>query len=138
MALAPALVQPRLETLGAALSAACPGIRFAYLFGSAATGRLSPRSDVDIAIYVDQQEDAGRCRLEAARVTASHLGIDEVDLVALNSAPLAVAGRILGTRRIILDLDPFLRHRYESLTARMYQDFRLREHRLLAERFGRG
>jgi predicted nucleotidyltransferase len=138
MALAPALVQHRLETLGATLSAACPAIRFAYLFGSAATGQLGPSSDVDIAIYVDPQEDVARCRLEAARVTASHLGIDEIDLVALNSAPLSVTGRILATRRILLDRDPFLRHRYESLTARMYQDFRIREHRLLARRFGHG
>lgn len=138
MALARARIQPRLETLGAALSAACPGIRFAYLFGSAATGNLAPRSDVDVAIYVDPREDAVRSRLEAARVASSHLGVDDVDLVVLNTAPLAVAGRILGTRRVIVELDPFLRHRYESLTARMYQDFRLRERRLLAARFGRG
>lgn len=62
MALAPALVQQRLETLGATLSEACPAIRFAYRFGSAATGRLGPRSDVDVAIYVDPQADAARCR----------------------------------------------------------------------------
>lgn len=138
MAPAPALLQHRLETLGAALTAACPSLRFAYLFGSAATGQLGSRSDIDIAIYVDPQADLARCRLEAARVAASHLGVDAIDLIALNSAPLSVAGRILGTRLILLDRDPFRRHRYESLTARMYQDFRIREHRLLARRFGRG
>jgi predicted nucleotidyltransferase len=138
MALAPALVQPRLETLGDALSAACPAIQFAYLFGSAAAGRLGPRSDIDIAIYVDAQEDAVRCRLEAARVAARHLGTDDVDLLVLNTAPLAVAGRVLATRRVILDRHPFVRHQYESLTGRMYGDFHVRERRLLAARFGRG
>lgn len=43
-------------------------------------------------------------------------------------------GRVLTTRRVLLDRDPFARHRYESLQARMFQDFRIREHRLLAAR----
>jgi predicted nucleotidyltransferase len=128
----------RLETLGAALEAACPAIVFAYLFGSAATGRASARSDVDIAIYVSGNADPHEAGLEAARVAALHLGTDAVDLVVLNTAPLSLAGRVLGTRRVLIEREPFRRHQYESLTARMFHDFRLREHRLLAARFGRG
>jgi uncharacterized protein len=129
---------PRLEGLGYVLQAACPAIRFAYLFGSAATGRRGPRSDVDIAIYVDPDADTFRCRLDAARAVAGHIGSDAVDLVLLNDAPIALAGRILQTRQVIVDRDPFARHRYESLTARMYHDFHIRERRLLAARFRRG
>jgi hypothetical protein len=34
--------------------------------------------------------------------------------------------------------DPYARHRYESSTARLFQDFRIREHRVLAEREAHG
>ena len=134
----PADIEQRLLTLGAALAAACPEIEFAYLFGSASTGRRTRGSDVDVAIYVSDSADAHLVRLEASRVATRHLSTDAVDVVLLNTAPLALAGRTLLTRQVILDRHPFLRHRYESLTARKFQDFRVREHRLLAERYARG
>jgi hypothetical protein len=56
----------------------------------------------------------------------------------LNTAPVSVAGRVPGTRRVLLDRDPFARHRYESSTARLFQDFRIRERRILAERAAHG
>jgi hypothetical protein len=45
-----------------------------------------------------------------------------------------VAGRVLLTRQVLLDRNPYARHRYESCTARLFQDFRIRERRLLAAR----
>jgi hypothetical protein len=66
------------------------------------------------------------------------MGTDAIDVVLLNMVPVAVAGRVLGTRHVLLDRDPFARHRYESATARLFQDFRIREHRLLAEREAHG
>ena len=84
------------------------------------------------------KDAALRARLELASTAAAHLGTDHLDLVVLNSAPLSLAGRILQTRRVLVDRDPFLRHRYESLTARMFHDFRIREHRILSHRFARG
>lgn len=131
-------IDARLSSLGESLAAACPAIAFAYLFGSASTGRLRPSSDIDLAIYVEDSADAHLVRLEAARVTARHLGTDAVDVVLLNTAPISLAGRILTTRRVIADRQPFARHRYESLTMRMFHDFRIREHRLLSRRYARG
>jgi hypothetical protein len=77
-------------------------------------------------------------RLEVARAVAKHLGTDAVDVVLLNTAPVSLAGRVLTSRRVVLDRVPFARHRFESLTARLFQDFRIREHRLLARRYTRG
>ena len=131
-------LQARLDSVGPALAEACPAIAFAYLFGSASRRELTPRSDVDLAIYLAPSADALVTRLDAIRVAARHLGTDAVDVVVLNSAPLALAGRVLTSRTVILDRQPFLRHRYESQTARLFQDFRIREHRLLAERHARG
>ena len=124
--------------LGEAIAASCPDVLFVYLFGSAATGLLTPRSDVDLAVFVAPGVDAHATQLAVARVAAQQLGTDAIDVVLLNSAPVSVAGRVLGTRRVLLDRDPYARHRYESSTARLFQDFRIREHRILAEREAHG
>ena len=124
--------------LGEAIAASCPDVLFVYVFGSASTGLLTPRSDVDVAVFVAPGADAPTARLAVARAAARQLGTDAVDVVLLNTAPISVAGRVLVSRRVLLDRDPYVRHRYESATARLFQDFRIREHRLLAERAARG
>lgn len=131
-------LERRLAGLGDAIAAVAPDVRFAYVFGSTVAGRRTPRSDIDLAIYVSDQADALTVRLAVAYAAAKHLGTDAVDVVVLNSAPIALAGRVLASRQVVLERAPFTRHRYESLIARMFQDFRIREHRLLAERRARG
>ena len=128
----------RLAGLEEAITGASGDVVFAYLFGSAATGALTPRSDVDVAVFAAPGADGHAVRLAVARACARHLNTDAVDVVLLNVAPISLAGRVLTTRRVLADRDPFARHRYESLHARMFQDFRIREHRLLAARDGRG
>jgi predicted nucleotidyltransferase len=131
-------IESRLTGLGDAIAAASPDVQFAYLFGSAATGERSPRSDIDIAVFATPGSDGHGVQLCVARAAARQLGTDAIDIVLLNTAPVSLAGRVLGTRRVILDRDPFTRHQYESATARLFQDFRIREHRLLAERRAHG
>ncbi len=133
----PGHIELRLRTLGAALEK-CPAVVFAYLFGGAATGRLGPLSDVDVAAYLEETPDPVEARLEALGAVTAHLGTDEVDLVVLSAAPISVTGRILQTRRVICDRDPFRRHCFESLALREFFDFRIFEHRLLARRYGGG
>jgi predicted nucleotidyltransferase len=128
-------IEERLCSLGQALQQ-CSSILFAYLFGGAATSRLRPLSDVDVAVYLDESVDAVEGRLEAIGVVTAHLRTDEVDLVVLNTAPTALTGRILQTRQVICDRDPLRRHRFESLALREFFDFRLFEHRLLVRRYG--
>lgn len=130
-------IEARLGTLGEAL-ARCSGVVFAYLFGGAGAGRLRPLSDVDVAVYLDDAIDPLEARLAAVRAVTVHLGTDEVDLVVLNQAPTALAGRVLTTRQVILDRDPLRRHRFESLAIRTFLDFRILEHRLLARRAAGG
>ncbi len=134
----PADLDRRLSRLGDAIAAASDEVVFAYLFGSAATGALTPRSDVDVALFTAPNTDTHTVLLTVARACARHLGSDAIDVLLLNTAPISLAGRVLMTRQILLDRDPPVRHRYESLHARMFQDFRIREHRLLALRDARG
>ena len=133
----PADIEAHLETLGAIL-AGHPAVRFAYVFGGAGRGDLRPPSDIDVAVYLDDAGDAAGTRLELIGMVTRHLGTDAVDLVVLNGAPTALLGRILQSRRVLVDKDPFLRHRFESLALRTYLDFRIFERRFLDRRFARG
>jgi uncharacterized protein len=131
----PAGTVAALATLGDALEQD-GRIVFAYLFGSAARGRLTPLSDVDVAVFIEDSSDAAGTRLEILDAVSRHLRTDRVDVVILNRASTAVAGRVLLDRRVLVDRKPGLRHQYESLTLRMFHDFRRLEHAILKERFG--
>lgn len=119
-----------LSTLSQVLDAQAD-VTFAYLFGSQASGATGPRSDVDVAVYLDPASDAFESRLRVLGELQSALGRDDVDLLVLNTAPIAIAGRALLTRRVLVDKTPPVRHLFESFTAREFADFRVREHRLL-------
>lgn len=94
------------------------------------------RSDVDIALYV---KDPARLNyLETYTELTNILGTDELDLVILNRASLSLAGRVLLSRKVIVDKEPFIRHCYESLTLRKFFDFRIKEQAILRRRYGIG
>jgi len=133
----PADLVARLDTVGEVVGRV-PGVLFAYLFGSAALEQMRPSSDVDLAVYLDPSTDALEARLAVAAVASKHLGMDQVDVVVLNAAPLALAGRVLATRRVIVDGNPFARQRYESVIIRAFADFRLVERRHFDRRHHRG
>jgi predicted nucleotidyltransferase len=133
----PADIGKRLATLGTILEREA-AVKFAYVFGGAARGELRPLSDVDVAVYLDDVVDPVRAPVDVIGAVTKHLGTDELDLVVLNRAPTALLGRILQSRKVIVDKEPFLRHRFESLALRMFLDFRLFEPRFLDARFARG
>ncbi|GBD99267.1 nucleotidyltransferase domain protein [bacterium BMS3Abin07] len=113
-----------------------PQVIFAYLFGGLAREDHSPLSDVDMALYVKDPKRFGYLT-DYTKIT-NLLGTDELDLVILNRAPLSLAGRILLSRKVLVDKDPFLRHRYESLTLRKFFDFRIKERAIFTRRYGIG
>ncbi len=113
-----------------------PNIIFAYLFGGLIREERKPLSDVDLSIYV---KDAKKIDfLSLLNRISKILGTDEIDLVVLNSAPISFAGRILQKRKILIDKNPSLRHRYESLTLRKFFDFSIKEREILRGRYGIG
>src|SRR6185503_6955539 len=88
-------IELRLADLGDAIASASADVDFAYVFGSVVAGRQTPRSDVDLAIHVAGHSDGRAVRLDVARAASRHLGTDAVDVVLLNAAPIALAGRVL-------------------------------------------
>ena len=111
-------------------------IIFAYLFGGLARDKRKPLSDVDLGIYV--RNIKGLNYLSLFGKISQILCTDEVDLVVLNSAPISFAGRSLQKRKILIDKDPFLRHKYESRILREYFDFTIKEKEILYRRYGIG
>ncbi len=113
-------------------------IVFAYLFGGFGRGRVGPLSDLDIAVYFTDNQDVFDRRMALLDGLITRLGTEEIDLVILNNLEnVPLVGRIIQSRTVIVDKDPFLRHRYESLALRQYFDFKPFELRLLRRKAAR-
>lgn len=81
----------------------------AYLFGSVALGRSQAHSDIDIAVYVDQDratEGSFGYQAELTSHLMTALGRNDVDVVVLNKAPALLYHRVLrdGVRVLSRDL----------------------------------
>jgi predicted nucleotidyltransferase len=106
------------ETLRSALAAA--DLELVVLFGSGATGRVTTRSDVDLAI---------RCRgpadLEQWHGTlAPLLGTDRLDLVDLGRAGPLLAFEVARTGRPLFERRPGTFRAFQGLASRRYADTR--------------
>jgi hypothetical protein len=97
-----------------------------------------PLSDLDIAIFLKEHEDFQERRMEILGELINLLQTDEIDLVILNIAPLTLRMKILENKKVVVDQMPFLRHHFESLTAREYFDFSVVEKAILERRFSSG
>jgi uncharacterized protein len=113
----------------------CDGVVAASMFGSQATGRAGPLSDLDVAVWLDptlSDSERFRLRLELTGLAASALATNEVDLVVLNDAPPLLKHRALRSGVRLLDRDPIARVRLESRAVSEYLDTRPLRERLTA------
>ena len=115
-----------------------PKVVFSYLFGSLAKRPPSPLSDVDIAVYLETGADFAESKLEILGELMDILQTDDIDLVILNTADISLVMNIIKPKQIIVDNDPFERHRFESLAMRKYFDFSYRELGQLKRRYLHG
>jgi predicted nucleotidyltransferase len=100
-------------------------IAAAYIFGSVATGRTRPDSDVDIAVLLSQPLPASRAlsyRLKLMAEVGAALHRADVDLVLLNDAPPLLAHRVLSKGRLVFERSRSARVRFQVLTAGRYAD----------------
>jgi len=104
-----------------------PYISSAYLFGSHVSGKITPESDVDIAVLLKSNAPGGRELLHEEDYLAYRLakavGIKEVDLIDLNSKGLLFQHNVLRTGILIYDSDPGFRIRFETGVIIRFCDF---------------
>jgi uncharacterized protein len=98
------------------------GIRFAYLFGSRASGRARATSDADVAVMPERRLALLERERLAARLTAA-MGVPDVDVVSLDRAPLELRGRIVQEGQLMYSADEPARVAFEVRTRSEYFDF---------------
>lgn len=111
---------------------------FAYLFGGLAKGDSKPLSDVDIAVYLDENVDPIQAKLDILEDLIDILYTDEIDLIILNQASLSLNMNVLRNNRLLVDKQPFARHIHHSLIMRKYFDYSRLESAILQRRFYHG
>lgn len=99
----------------------------AYLFGSAATGQMTPFSDVDIALVVDENYNFKPSRLqfelEIEDELAARCEWGPVDVRVINSAPLLLRGEVVIYGRPLFARDENERIDFETRIRMEYFDF---------------
>ncbi len=104
-----------------------PEIVFAYLFGSYATGTAGRLSDVDVAIYIDQEtniEDSGYGYKSEIISDLSSLLEVGVDVVILNHASTILKHQVIMNGILIYSRANALRRTFHEQTTRDYLDLK--------------
>ena len=97
----------------------------AYLFGSQATGRAGPRSDVDVGVLLSGDEATRRqAHGELMDALVRRLGTEAIDLVDLREAPIPLRYRVIRDGQLLHSSDEKARQRFETDTVMRYLDFK--------------
>lgn len=102
-------------------------VMLAYLFGSAAKGQMTPFSDVDIALVVDENHAFQHRRLhfelEIEDELAARYASNQIDVRVINTAPLLLRGEVVTYGRLLFARDEEKRIEFETRTRMEYFDF---------------
>ena len=108
-------------------------IVFAYLFGSFATGRNAPLSDIDIAVYPARKLTLDE-RLGIIQRLSKKAQSDHLDITFLNRCDnLYLLEAILEHGILLLDRDPDLRDYFEVMTHHKFLDFQYQRRLYIGE-----
>jgi len=102
------------------------GVAVVWLFGSRARGEERPDSDADVAVLLRPGVERPSLRVQGtlAGALARALGVESVDFVVLDGAPLDLRGRVVEEGRLLWSDDEPLRVRYTVETLSRYLDVR--------------
>lgn len=101
-------------------------VKFAYLFGSRASGVENSMSDVDIAVMFDKnysKMDDVMARGDIIEEGKAFFKLD-VDVISLNNAAITLKYEVVKNGAVIKDTVDAARAEFESLTLREYFDYK--------------
>ncbi len=102
------------------------GVHFAYLFGSVATDKAGPLSDVDIAVYLDpglSKKVHFKKRLQCIGIVTQALQRDDIDVVVMNDAEADLVQDVLVHGALIFCRNPDVLADFHYYFTREYLDF---------------
>ncbi len=94
------------------------GLRLVILFGSAASGKIHKKSDIDIAFLFDKPVDI----LELTNTVIRLLHTNNVDVVDLRRASPLLKFSVVKKGRLLYEKVPGMLNEFSSLVFRMYVD----------------
>ena len=102
-----------------------PDVVAAYLFGSQATEKTHPRSDVDTAVLLSEEDGMTRFerRLRLIGEVSEVCGRD-ADVIVLNDAPPLLQHQVLKNGRLLFERDRAARVEFEVWAGKVYADLR--------------
>lgn len=113
-----------------------PEIAAAYIFGSVASGRARPDSDIDIGVLVDPKalpKDRLKYRLNLMRDLGAALERFDVEVVLMNEAPPALAQNILAKGKRVFERSRATRVAFQVRSLNVFLDTEtMRRHHLQA------
>ena len=115
-------------------------VLLAYFYGSAARGKATPLSDIDIALLVHPDTPL-RDRLQLMLGIGTELeekcGLSDIDVRIINDAPLVFQGRVITDGILLYKRDDSARIHFETSTRDEYFDY-LPVHKKLQKAFFAG
>ncbi|MBU4251568.1 MAG: nucleotidyltransferase domain-containing protein [Candidatus Omnitrophica bacterium] len=102
-------------------------IEFVLLFGSFASGRVNPMSDIDIAVYFTDGKDAlklGDRQIEIICAVMSICKVNRVDVVILNRASPFLKFQVIKYGRLLHTKDEKAFYRFKAVSLGIYQDIK--------------
>ena len=100
-------------------------VEVVYVFGSHADGRVSPLSDYDFAVLFDEQISSSErfdLKLDLITFLSRLLKTDKVDVVDLNTAPIAFRYSAIKPRMDIYIRSKIKRNEFELKTLQEFLD----------------
>lgn len=105
----------------------CDDVIALFFFGSLATGKLKPLSDLDIALILDgslSKDKLFNRELELISLISEELGTEEFDLIILNTAPMRFAHQIFRSGKRIFVKDQKKLTDFQEEVIKKYIDFK--------------
>jgi uncharacterized protein len=98
-------------------------VRLAYLFGSQASGKTGPLSDVDLGILFSENVDIQQVSSEMASRISKVVHGKSVDIVSLNKAPVELAYAVIVQGVCIYRVSEAERVEFEAQVLSKYGDY---------------
>lgn len=101
-------------------------VEIAYIYGSVARGAVTPFSDIDIALVLSEPRppyERLMCEFAIQADIEAASGLTDVDVRAINEAPLLVRGKVIQQGILLYERDRARRVAFEVQTRKLYFDF---------------